>query len=229
MLYEGGQMQLGVIAAQATIGPAPAPAPSQFTGAAVKSIGRTKTGVTEAPRTGDICDSAMSALGRQSPAAPNLVTQCYAARIAKIGQGVYLPSNAFSPDDPAYRVALTNAGEKIVQASPALQALRSRLPADPDGDTRQARGFTMAQGVRAGLVDPGFIAWVRAGLARSPGLLKGFDDAINAPADFEITQGTQGPSSASSEESGGIPRAVIIGGAAIGVLAAVALAYKLTR
>jgi len=189
----------------------------------VKSIGRT-TAASTAPRPADICDSAVSAQGRNSPAAPNLVSQCYAARIAQIRGGTYLPTSAFSPNDPAFRVALTDAGEAVVRGSSALQVQRAKLSGDA------YRGFTMAQGVRAGLVDPGFVAWVTPGLGGAGAELgRAFLEAVNAPAGgAALTQGTQGPAVA-DEPSGGIPRPVLIGGAAVAVLGVAAIVFKMTR
>lgn len=196
---------------------------TQQIGEAVRALGRVNTGVpSTAVRSSDICDSAVSAIGRQSPASSNLVSQCYAARISQIKGGSYVPTAAFSPNDPAYRVALTEAGEAVVARNPALQSERASLAGDA------ARGFTMAQGVRAGLVDPFFVAWVVPGLGGSGSELgRAFLQYVNAPAPGtqQLTQGPAGP----SDEGGGIPRPVLIGGAAVAVLGVAALVFKMTR
>lgn len=197
-------------------------------GDAVKSLGR--SGVASSPAevaarlaNQGMCNQAADAIKRQSPAAPNLVAQCGNIRRANILAGRYY-TDAMTPDDPAYRVALTDAGEAVVSKNPTLQQMRAQLPV---GD--QQRGFTMAQGVRAGSMDPAFPAWVAAGLARSPELLKGFTDALASnglPAQGPgLTQATQ-PSSGPLDS---IPKPVLIGGAIAAAVAVGLVAYKLTR
>ncbi len=138
----------------------------------IKSLGRVGTPSTPAETAArlanqGICNSAAGAVGRNSPAAPNLIAQCSATRAANIAKGDYfvdqMPTN-----DPAYRVALTNAGEVIVSKQPQLAQFRASLPV-----SRQ-RGFTMAMGVRNGRMAPGFVEFVTPGLAPDPELLAGF-------------------------------------------------------
>ena len=168
-----------------------------------------------------ICNQAASARDRQSPAYPALAKQCAASRAANVANGIYYV-DGMTPDDPSYRVALTNAGEVAIAKNPTLQQMRANLP-DPDGEGRYGRGWTMAQGVRAGSVDPAFPAWVAAGLALSPALLQGFNDGLNPPQ--ELTQAQQPPEDAVDS----IPRPVLIGGGVVLALGLGLLAYKLTR
>ncbi len=138
-----------------------------------KVLGRSGSPMTEAQRTAllanqGICNQAKSALDRGSPAAPSLISQCSATRRNNVMSGLYF-ADAMSPNDPAYRVALTDAGEATVSRNPQLQQFRATLPV-----SRQ-RGFTMAMGVRAGKMDPAFPAFVRPGLSQDPELLAGFD------------------------------------------------------
>lgn len=194
-------------------------------GAAVTSIGRKNVGTPIASNPGDtgpqgICNRAASARDRQSPAYPNLAAQCGPVRRANIAKGYYYV-DGMSPDDPAYRVALTDRGEVIVSQNPTLVAMRQALPES------QRRGFTMAQGVRAGMVDPAFPGWVAQGLSRDPELLKGFNDGLvaQAPNDPNLTQALQPQDDAVS----GIPRPVLIGGGVAVALGLGLLAFKLTR
>ncbi len=170
-----------------------------------------------------MCNRAADAKARNSPAYPALAAQCAARRRALVLAGTYVP-DGMTPDDAAYRVALTDAGEAVVAKQPALISQRAKIPMDPNGDAAQRRGFTIAQGVRNGLVDPGYLAWVVRAFASSPLLLKGFNDAINAPATIELDQ-----QAAPAAESKGIPMPVLIAGGAVGVLGLAALAYKLSR
>lgn len=119
-----------------------------------------------------ICTSAASALKRGSPAAPSLVGQCTATRRANIMAGQYFV-DGMTTDDAAYRVALTDAGNAVVNGNAALTAFRASSMATPSG--AKARGFTMAMGVRAGKTDPNYLAFVRPGLSSDPELLGGFD------------------------------------------------------
>lgn len=116
-----------------------------------------------------ICNVAKSALDRKSPAAASLAGQCTAARRANIMSGQYF-ADAMTPNDPSFRVALTDAGNVVVSQNPQIAAFRATLTT-PD----RQRGFTMAMGVRAGKMDPAFPAFVRPGLAPSAELLAGFD------------------------------------------------------
>ncbi len=144
----------------------------------VKSLGRVGTPMTDAERAAmlanqGICNRAADALKRQSPAAPGLVTQCGATRRANILKGDYF-ADAMTPNDPAYRVALTDAGLAITAKNPQLKSFADSLMAkDPSG--AMSRGFTMAMGVRNGRVDPAFPAFVRPGLSVDPNLIAGFD------------------------------------------------------
>lgn len=119
-----------------------------------------------------ICNSAAEALARGNPAAPGLIAQCSATRAANIAKGEYFADN-LTPNDPAYRVALTNAGQVVINQNPQLAQFRASLPV-----SRQ-RGFTMAMGVRNGRMDPRFPAFVRPGLSPDPELLAGFELGMN--------------------------------------------------
>jgi len=195
-------------------------------GAAVASIGRKNVGSNPSnpSNTGPqgICNAAASARDRQSPSFPALAAQCGPVRRANILRGYYYV-DGMSPDDPAYRVALTDAGEAVVARNPTLQAMRAALP-DPDGTGAMRRGFTMAQGVRAGMVDAAYPGWVAVGLSRSPALLQGFNDGLKAQ-DPNLTQALQPQEDAAS----GIPRPVLIGGGVAVALGLGLLAFKLTR
>ena len=174
-----------------------------------------------------ICNRAADAKARNSPAYADLAAQCAASRAANVAAGRYYV-DAMSPNDAAYRVALTAAGEAAIAKNPALAQARANVPLEPDGSGAERRGFTIAQGVRAGLVDPQFPAWVLPALAGSPTLLKGFTEALAAPAPGAgpgLTQATQPQTSALDN----IPRPVLIAGA-VGAAAAVGLiAFKLLK
>jgi hypothetical protein len=119
---------------------------------------------------GLICASAAAALARKSPAAPGLVAKCVALRRTNILAGKYV-ADGMSPNDPSYRVALTDAGNVVVNANPATRAFADTLAGNP---TKQ-RGFVMAMGARAGRMDPAWPAFVRPGLSPDPDLIAGFD------------------------------------------------------
>jgi hypothetical protein len=121
-----------------------------------------------------ICNRAADAKGRNSPVYPQLATACATARRNNIMQGLFF-ADAMTPNDPAYRVALTDRGEAIIARNPKMAEFRATIPA---GD--QQRGFTMAMGIRdaSSKVDERFLAFVRPGLAVSTELLKGFDNAM---------------------------------------------------
>jgi len=144
----------------------------------VKTLGRVGTPMTEAQRAAalanqGICNMAKSSLDRKSPAAPGLVRQCGEQRRFNILKGDYF-ADAMTPNDPAYRVALTDAGLAVTAKNPQLKAFADSLMAkDPSG--AMSRGFTMAMGVRNGRVDPAFPAFVRPGLSVDPNLIAGFD------------------------------------------------------
>lgn len=138
-----------------------------------KSLGR--VGPRAAPTyTGlqAICDAAADALARRSPTTPSLVAQCSALRRANIMKGLYVADN-LSPNDPTYRVALTDAGNAVIAKNPKMDQFRATLPVS------QQRGFTMAMGARAGQLDPKFVAFVTPGLSVDPELLRGFLDGMN--------------------------------------------------
>lgn len=144
----------------------------------VKSFGRAggSTPLTDSERAAlfanqGICNLAARALARQSPAASNLMAQCAAERRKNVLSGVYIADD-LSPNDGAYRVALTEAGEAVVSKNAKMGEFRASLPLG------QQRGFTMAMGARAGKVDPKFIAFVTPGLAMDSQLLKGFLDGM---------------------------------------------------
>ena len=116
--------------------PKPAPPPPS----PVKSIGRVNTGSPSAPRPArSICDSARDALSRQSPAAPNLVTQCSAAG----GSATSVASNA---DLEAVLVR----GQVIAANDAMFGELRNRVPEGP-----ARRGFDIGLGIWAGNTAPG--------------------------------------------------------------------------
>jgi len=142
----------------------------------VKSLGRVGTRMTDAEMANllanqGMCNQAESARLRKSPAYPGLAKRCAEVRRQNIMGGLYF-ADATTPNDPAYRVALTDAGEAIVSKNSQMSAFRASLP------LTQQRGFTMAMGVRAGKVDPKFIAFVTPGLSVDPELLKGFLDGM---------------------------------------------------
>lgn len=119
-----------------------------------------------------MCDRAVDAQRRNSPAYPNVRNACFNLRRANIQAGLYIP-DTMTTDDAAYRVWLTEAGEKVVQQNPKMMAFRATLP-----EGRQ-RGFTMAMGCRAGNMDPGFPAFVKPGLGGANAeLWKGFDAGL---------------------------------------------------
>ena len=155
-----------------------------------------------------ICAMALEASRRGSPAAPGLNLQCSNVRAANFARGVFVTQS--SPVDAHYRVQLTNAGEALVSASPALQAARAKLA----GASRQ-RGFTMGVAVSRGSADGGYLSFLRAGL----------DGELQAGLAAALSN-VQGPSGSSGEESGGVPRAVVIGGAVVVVGGLAALAWK---
>jgi len=144
----------------------------------VKSLGRVGPSMTDAERATllanqGMCNQAKSALDRKSPAAPSLVAQCSAVRRSNILAGNYF-ADAMTPNDPAYRVALTDAGLAVTSRNLQLKSFADSLMAkDPSGS--MSRGFTMAMGVRNGKVDPAFPAFVRPGLSVDPNLIAGFD------------------------------------------------------
>lgn len=140
---------------------------------AVAATGRLNLGATS-QFTGmqSDCDAAAAALARNSPAAPGLIAKCAAARRTNVMAGFYI-ADALSPNDPAYRVALTDAGNVVIAKNPKMAEFRSQLP------LAQQRGFTMSMGVRAGQVDPRFVAFVTPALAGDPELLRGFLDGMN--------------------------------------------------
>lgn len=139
-------------------------------------------GMTDAQRAAmlanqGICNNAAVALARNSPAAPGLIDQCKHTRRQNIMAGQYF-ADSLSPDDPGYRVALTDAGTVVVNANPQLKQFAASLMAqDPSG--ARSRGFIMAMGVRAGKMDPAFPAFVRPALSRDPNLIAGFDAGMN--------------------------------------------------
>jgi hypothetical protein len=133
----------------------------------------------------DMARSALAALARRSPAAVNLAAQTSALRRVNVLRGLYVPDD-LPANDGAYRVALTDAGERVLAHESALQALRARLPAD------QRRGFTMAMGVRAGRVDPGFSDFVRDAIYRDRALMDGFDTGM-ASSPFAVVPSSTPP------------------------------------
>jgi hypothetical protein len=106
----------------------------------VKSIGRINTGapVQRNPDVHSICDAARDALGRQSPAAPNLVAQCR----AQGGNATAGPSNVDLEKMRAH-------GEALAAADLSAGLLRARIP-DPD-----RRGFEIGFGIWDGNTAPG--------------------------------------------------------------------------
>ena len=148
----------------------------------VRALARVGPPLTDAERAAllanqGICNTAAAALARNSPAAPGLMNQCSVSRRNNIMSGQYFADN-LSPNDPGYRVALTDAGTVVVNANPQLKAFAQSLMAqDPTG--ARSRGFTMAMGVRAGKMDPKFPAFVRPGLSGDPNLIGGFDTGMS--------------------------------------------------
>lgn len=171
-----------------------------------------------------ICSSAASAEARKSPAYPNLWAQCGAARYADILAGRYVADDA-NTNDPAFRVWLTDAGERAIARSPALQAELAQQP------LAEQRGWKMGQGVRAGTVAPGAVEWLSGALALDPSLQRGFLNAVNATAPSGggggIVQATRPNDDAGTE--GGIPRPVLIGAGVVGVGVLALVALKLTK
>jgi hypothetical protein len=189
----------------------------------VASVGRGTPSSAKAPTEQQgLCALAADAIARRSPAAAQLVARCAQLRAINVAAGKYY-ADALSPNDAAYRVALTNAGEAIVSRDPALAQVRARIPMDPDGDAQQRRGFTIAQGVKAGLVDPAFVAFFVKGQS-NPLLVKGFTDALTGGGSTQASNPDQGPAAVSS-----VPRGVIIAGGVGAALALGLIAYKLTR
>ncbi len=171
-----------------------------------------------------ICDAAADAYARRSPAYPNLVAQCGAARAQAIASGIFVQDN-WKADDPGYRVAVANRGEVIIGQNPGLAAQRASLP-----NVEQQRGFTMAQAVRAGNVQPGYVEWyAQNALGMAAEQRKGFLDAINGPGagGGPVVQMTQGNNPDGSV--GGVSKPVLIGAGVVGVLALGLVAFKLTR
>jgi hypothetical protein len=116
------------------------PAPPRPPRVPVKSLGRVNTGlpVQRNPNVHSICDSARDALGRQSPASPNLVAQCR----AQGGNATAGPSNV---DLERVRAR----GEALAAADLSMGLLRARTP-DPD-----RRGFEVGLGIWEGNTAPG--------------------------------------------------------------------------
>jgi len=117
----------------------PRPAPAPPSNAPVKSIGRVNTSSRPRDPSRSICDSARDALSRQSPAAPNLVAQCYKAG----GNANAMTSNA---DLDAALVR----GEVMAANDATLDALRNRVPEGP-----ARRGFDVGLGIWSGDTAPG--------------------------------------------------------------------------
>lgn len=209
ILTMGAASPLDILKAYADVATTKAPATAY-----VKSIGRAST-LSAAQRAEieanqGICNQAASAKARGSVAYPALAAKCVAARRANIMAGMYFV-DAMSPDDEAYRTALTDAGEAAILRNPALAQERAQVPA------AMQRGFTIAQGIRSGSMDPAFPSWVAAGLSGVPG----FFEALNAP----LTQANRPDEDALDS----IPRPVLIGGGVALALGLGLLAYKLTR
>lgn len=187
----------------------------------VPSLGRSTPGMSAAQLAAmranqGLCNQAADAVARNSPAAPQLLKACAALRRSNVLAGKYY-TDAMTPNDPAYRVDLTDAGEAVIARFPALAQARAQLPLG------ERRGFTIAQGVRKGSVDPAFVAWVTPGLAVDPQLLKGFTDALSGGG---TTQATQPPEPGVLDR---IPKPVLIGGAVAAAIAVGLVAYKVTR
>lgn len=124
--------------------------------------------------------------------------------------------------DPGIRVQMENRGKSIVTANPNLQRAIQAL----GSDAVAVRGFNIAVGVlgsgeytqagmRANLaaaVDP--VTGARRDPAATASILAGFDAGVTAfTGRGSLVQGPGSPSSGS--EDGGVPRAVVIGGAAL--------------
>lgn len=188
--------------------------------AAGGALGRRTTPSSATPAAKDqqsICSATAQAIARGNKAAAGLLGQCNALRAQNIAAGqLALDGYAIDPD---MRVQLMNSGKRIVESEPALASAMASL--SPDG----ARGFMI--GVRvargAGGINRTYATAVRATLVPEAAA-QGFDLGIAKAA----AGGTQKAGNGAADE-GGIPRAVIIGGAAIGVLALAAGIYKFTR
>jgi hypothetical protein len=118
----------------------PAPPPAPPPPAPVKSIGRVNRG-TVARKSLDvhtICDAARDALARQSPASPNLVTQCRAAG----GNATAGPNNIDLENIRAR-------GEVLAAADASAGLLSSQLP------EVDRRGFEIGLGIWEGNTAPG--------------------------------------------------------------------------
>lgn len=157
-----------------------------------------------------ICASAARARASQSPAYGSLSAQCAARRRENVASLVYVPDD-MTPNDPAYRVALEAAGEQVIGGDAALQSARAALP------ETQRRGFTMGAGVRAGRVDPAFVAWVQQGLLAPSDLSRGFAAALASASNTQAAR---------ADDGGGIPKPVLIAGGVVAALGLVALAVK---
>jgi hypothetical protein len=109
-------------------------------GEPIKSIGRLKTGAptVKNPDVHSICDAARDSLGRNSPAAPNLVAQCRATG----GNATAGPSNTDLEN-------IRSRGEVLAAADPSAASLRSKMP---DADRR---GFDVGYGIWEGNTAPG--------------------------------------------------------------------------
>lgn len=155
------------------------------------------------------CSLAAQAIARNSPAAGGLMQTCGQLRGENVAAGRLVVDAA--PVDATLRVALATAGRAIIAREPRLAGA-----AQQSGNERAfAIGVAAARGS-----NPQYVSAIRASMSAAD--TPGFDRGVQAGAPTQ-----QAGNGADGE--GGIPRAVLIGGGVIGVLAIAAAAYKFTR
>lgn len=165
------------------------------------------------------CAYAAQARASGNAAAQGLTDKCGMARAVNIAAGRLFVDAL--PPDAAMRVVLTDTGRRIIAGTPELAAFARTLSPDVE------RGFAIGVKVRAGGGNPTYAAYVRRGLSADNA--RGFDLGLSGAGAGGGRDLVQGPSSSSDDEIAGLPRAVVIAGAAIGVLAIGAAIYKFTR
>ncbi len=167
------------------------------------------------------CAIAQQSRASGSLAAPVFERACGEKRAINIAAGRLFVDAL--PPDAAMRVVLTDTGRRIIAGTPELASFARTLPPDVE------RGFAIGVKVRAGGGNPTYAAYVRRGLSADNA--RGFDLGLSGAGAAGGGDLVRGPASSSSsdDEIAGLPRAVVIGGAAIGVLAIGAAIYKFTR
>lgn len=160
-----------------------------------------------------ICDVAQQAAARNSPVVPGLGRQCYELRQMNIAQGRFL-ADAYVVD-PAYRVLMTEAGERAIARSPSLASALASVP-----PSRQ-RGFKMGLAVKAGQADASFATFLKAGLDAET--RAGFDLALSGGG---VQSSNPNALASGPSDGGGIPTPVIVGGVAVALLGVAAVVYK---